>query len=133
MGRGHKMILCDTNILIELYKNNPQIIAQLQQIGINKLAISVITQSELYFGAINKTELNKIKKHLNLIHIFPLDITVSNQFILLMETYSLSHKLSIPDALIAATALANQLDLYTLNRRDFRFIRGLKLYDPVIN
>lgn len=127
------MILCDTNILIELYKNNPQIIAQLQQIGINKLAISVITQSELYFGAINKTELNKIKKHLNLIHIFPLDITVSNQFILLMETYSLSHKLSIPDALIAATALANQLDLYTLNRRDFRFIRGLKLYDPVIN
>lgn len=125
------MILCDTNILIELYKNNLQIIAQLQEIGVSDLAISVISQSELYFGAINKTELNQIKKHLNLIHIFPLDITISNQFILLMETYSLSHKLSIPDALIASTALVEQLELYTLNRRDFRFITGLKLYDPI--
>ena len=31
-----------------------------------------------------------------------------------MENYSLSHKLSIPHALIAATALVNQIDLYTL-------------------
>jgi predicted nucleic acid-binding protein len=45
-----------------------------------------------------------------------------------METYSLSHKLSIPDALIASTALVYNLDLYTLNLKDFRFIEGLNLY-----
>ncbi len=126
------MILCDTNILIELYKNNPQIITELHQIRVNNIAISVITQSELYFGALNKTELNNIKKHLNLIHIFPLDLTISNQFMELMETYSLSHKLTIPDALIAATALVHEMELYTLNRKDFRFIKGLKLYEPII-
>lgn len=60
------MILCDTNILIELYKNNSQVIRELNRIGVNKLAISIITQSELYYGAINKTELNKIKKTFNL-------------------------------------------------------------------
>ncbi|HEY9702449.1 MAG TPA: type II toxin-antitoxin system VapC family toxin [Allocoleopsis sp.] len=122
------MILCDTNILIEFYKNNPQIINELRSIGINQLAISTITQAELYYGAINKIELQKIKKHLGLLHIFPVDVMVSTKFIELMETYSLSHKLSIPDALIAATALSNNIDLYTLNVKDFRFIKGLNLH-----
>ncbi|MGI0479256.1 type II toxin-antitoxin system VapC family toxin [Geminocystis sp. CENA526] len=125
------MILCDTNILIELYKNNPQVIGELNQIGVKKLAISIITQSELYYGAIKKAELNKIKKHLTSIRILPIDLKVSNQFIQLMETYSLSHKLSIPDALIASTALIYQFDLYTLNQKDFRFIEGLKLYQSI--
>lgn len=70
------MILCDTNILIKLYKNNSQIIRELNQIRVNKLAISIITQSELYYRAINKAELNKIKKQLTSIHILPIDIIV---------------------------------------------------------
>ena len=45
-----------------------------------------------------------------------------------MANYSLSHKLTIPDALIAATALVNDLELYTLNIKDFRFIENLRLY-----
>ncbi|MEI3651701.1 MAG: hypothetical protein V6D39_17345 [Dolichospermum lemmermannii FEM_B0920] len=47
------MILCDTNILIEFYKNNFQIISELRFVGLNQLAISTITQAELYYGAIN--------------------------------------------------------------------------------
>lgn len=123
------MILCDTNILIEFYKNNTQVIHELRCIGLNQLAISAITQAELYFGAVNKTELKTIKKHLELLRIFPVDVTVSSQFIELMETYSLSHKLTIPDALIASTALVHEIDLYTLNLKDFRFIKGLSLYN----
>ncbi len=37
------MILCDTNILIEFYKNNLKVVAELRQIGYSQLAISVIT------------------------------------------------------------------------------------------
>lgn len=48
-----------------------------------------------------------------------------------METYSLSHNLNLPDALIAATALSHDVQLYTLNLKDFRFIPGLNLYRPV--
>lgn len=58
---------------------------------------------------------------------------VSTQFIELMETYSLSHKISIPDALIASTALVHKIDLYTLNIKDFRFIHGLNLYQSSMN
>jgi predicted nucleic acid-binding protein len=122
------MILCDTNILIEFYKNNPQIIQSLQKIGASEIAISAITHAELYFGARNKAEVRTIKRHLSLVHIYPLDATISARFIALMEAYSLSHKLSIPDALIAATALVYGLELFTLNVKDFRFFPGLTLY-----
>ena len=60
------MILCDTNILIEFYKNNQQIVQELRHIGQNQLAISPVTQTELYFGALNKAESGKIKQHLSL-------------------------------------------------------------------
>ena len=122
------VILCDTDILIELYKNNPVIISELRKIGSKQIAISSITQAELYYGALNKQELLKIKKHLSQLEILLVDRTVSEQFIQLMENYALSHKLAIPDAIIAATALVNNLDLYTLNQKDFRFISNLNLY-----
>ncbi len=54
------MILCDTNILIEFYKGNSAIVAELQTIGLAELAVSVITSGELYFGAKDKRELEKI-------------------------------------------------------------------------
>lgn len=122
------MILCDTNILVEFYKNNPTVINELRKIGINQIAISIITQAELYYGAINKVEFARIQKHLNLLNNIPIDEQISDQFIQLMSRYSLSHKLAIPDALIAATALVHDMSLYTLNLKDFRFLEGLKLY-----
>ena len=125
------MILCDTNILIEFYKNNPAVVQELREIGPDQLAVSAITQAELYFGALNKEELKQIKQHLSLLWQLSIDDTISVVFLQLMETYSLSHKLSIPDALIAATALAHDVELYTLNTKDFQFISNLQLYQVV--
>ena len=122
------MILCDTNILIEFYKNNLQLVQELKHIGQDQLAISVITQAELYYGTLNKAELQKIKRHLALLHQYAITPTISSIFLNLMETYALSHKLSLPDAFIAATALAHDVELYTLNTKDFQFIPNLKLY-----
>ncbi|MBF0240469.1 MAG: type II toxin-antitoxin system VapC family toxin [SAR324 cluster bacterium] len=124
------MIICDTNILIEFYKENDSIIHELKRLGTKELGISAVSQAELYFGAINKTEFRQIKRHLSMIQIFPISVEISNKFIQLMEKYSLSHKLSLPDALIASTSIIKDLELYTLNVRDFQFIEGLKLYQP---
>jgi len=88
--------------------------------GPSQLAISPITQAELYFGVLNKAELKKIRQHLSLLAQVPLDVPISAVFLQLMETYSLSHKLSLPDALIAATALVHNLELFTLNGNDFQ-------------
>lgn len=125
------MIVCDTNILIEFYKKTPHIVQELYAIGYKYLAISAITQAELYFGALDKAELGKIKTHLSLLTMLPLTNSISVRFVELMETYCLSHKLSIPDAMIAATCLTHKHALYTLNRKDFHFISGINLYQPV--
>jgi len=125
------MILCDTDIIIEFYKNHPQILQEFRYIKPHNLAISVITQAELYFGALNKVELEKIKRHLSGISCIPLDRDISQQFLQLMETYSLSHKLSIPDAIIAAAALVHNMELYTRNIKDFRFIADILFYQTV--
>lgn len=63
---------------------------------------------------------------LTIIH---LDELISTTFLGLMNSYVLSHRLEIPDALIAATALVYDIKLYTNNVRDYRFIKGLKLYN----
>ena len=125
------MILCDTNILIEFYKNTPHVLHEFQHLGYTRLAISAITRGELYFGALNKAELQKIKRHLSLLINLPVTKSISDKCLELMEAFCLSHKLSLPDALIAATALIHHHELYTLNRKDFEFIPDITLYQPV--
>jgi tRNA(fMet)-specific endonuclease VapC len=122
------MILCDTNILIEFYKGNPATIQALRDIGQASIAVSVITKAELLFGARDKQELAKINRHLACCHCYPLTTDISDLFIGLMADYSLSHRPSIPDMLIAATALNYNLELYTLNTKDFKFIPNMRLY-----
>ena len=124
------MILCDTNILIEFYKGNSVIISELQEIGLPNLAVSVITSGELFYGAKDKNELSRLKKHLSHLNQIALDKEITSKFLELLERYALSHKLSVPDALIAATALAQNMSLYTLNLKDFRFIPELQIHQP---
>ncbi len=123
------MILCDTNILIEFYKGNSEIVRELERVGLSNLSISVVSAGELYFGARDKRELEQIKKNLSLLNRIFLDADISERFIALLEGYALSHKLSVPDALIAATALSRDIPLYTLNLKDFQFIPNLQLHN----
>lgn len=50
------MILCDTDVLIEYLKDNPQISTILETFGDENLAISIVTYAELIRGALNRRE-----------------------------------------------------------------------------
>ena len=121
------MILCDTNVIIEILKGDNKTIENIEKIGLENIAISSVTIMELYFGALNKRELNKIKKYLKALNVVHFDNTVSKLAVSMIESYSKSHGLQIPDAIIAATALSLEAKLFTLNLKDFRYIDGLKL------
>ena len=123
------MILCDTNIFIEIYKGNNNIISAFKKIGQHTVAISDVSCAELLFGARNKKELRIIRKDLDVLTVLPIQTAISTMAVLLVEKYSLSHKLSLPDALIAATALHYNIELYTLNLKDFKFIKGVQFFD----
>ena len=127
MGQ-EKVVLCDTDVIIEFYRNNSEIISELKEIGQQNIAVSIVSAGELIFGALNKKELNQIKKDLANLAILDIDKKTSDVFLDIMGKYVLSHKLALPDGLIAATAMSNDIELYTLNLKDYKFIDGLKLY-----
>jgi len=120
------MILLDTNVLIEILKDNQSTIERVQSFN-SSLAISSITVMELFYGALNKAEVQKLEKFVALFEIIDINEAISQQSIILIETYSKSHNLDIPDSLIASTALVLDVPLFTYNLKDFRFIDGLEL------
>lgn len=124
------MILCDTNILIEVFRGKGLIINEVVKIGEQNIAISDVTRAELLFGARNKEELKIIKKDINKLTCIPINSEISNLSVQLVEKYSLSHKLSLPDALIASTSIFYGIELFTLNLKDFKFIKQVKLLNP---
>ena len=127
---GINMLLCDTNILIEVYRGNAAVINAVKQIGQSNIAVSDVTCAELLFGARNKAELKIFRKDLDtltILHVLP---EISKMAVMLVEQYCLSHKLALPDALIAATSIYYKLDLYTLNIKNFIFIPEINLFHP---
>jgi hypothetical protein len=126
-------VLIDTDILIDAGHGIAEAINCLkQQEQKSTLAVSVITQMELMVGCRDKREFQKLEKFLRRFQVIKLDDQASNIAVDLIQRYRLSHGLLIPDALIAATALAYGIPLLTKNQRDYRFISGLQLlpYPP---
>lgn len=81
-------------------------------------------------GAVNKADMKRIAKKLNWFTVALINDAITLQAFDLLENYRLSHGVSPPDSLIAATALIADLEFYTYNTKDFKFITQLKLYAP---
>ena len=122
------MIILDTNVLIEVLKNNTDTISTLSKLQA-PMFISVITSMELFYGARDKQEVKMLGKFLGNFEPLPIDESISYCALGLVQQYAKSHTLDIPDSLIAASALINQASLFTYNTKDFRFIPEIKLVE----
>lgn len=122
------MILFDTNVIIETYRRNQAIISLIKLMDYDKIVISDVTISELFYGARNGKELKDIEKDLLRFRAIPINIEISRMTTELIYQFSLSHNLALADALIASTAIYHNFELFTLNTKDFKFIKDLKLY-----
>ena len=119
--------LCDTCILIDYLKGVVDIQQKLSKDRKQGLGMSSVTYMELMVGALNKREAGIIKKAFSDFEIVEISEAISARARNLIEKFTKSHGLLIPDALIAASALELQIPLYTANIRDFRFIPDLSL------
>ena len=122
------MILTDTCILIEYFKENPDVTKLIDETGIENIVLNSIIVMELISGARNKSELNSLKKRLNSFYVLEINQSVMDKANSLLEDYHLSHSLKIPDAVIAATASFHDVPLFTLNKKDFKFIPKIKFH-----
>ena len=136
MGRN-KLIIVDTDILIDAGRNVNEALNCLQQIEQRlPAAVSSVTQMELIIGCRNKNELDSLDQFLDRYHIIRLNEQISDTAVDLLKRYRLSHGLLIADALIAATAIISDLSFLSKNQRHYRFIEDLQLLpypDPFEN
>ncbi|MFK7934672.1 MAG: type II toxin-antitoxin system VapC family toxin, partial [Saprospiraceae bacterium] len=112
-------VMCDTNILIHAFNDNEKVVTELEKIGFDNIVLSSITVMELYQGMGNKNELQWMKSKLKYYDVIEFDERVSKLAKELIEKFSLSHGLQIPDAIIAATAVTYDIEVHTYNTKDF--------------
>lgn len=120
--------MIDTDILIDVARGDVSAASSLQALQQTYVtSISCVTEMELIVGCRNKVELRELERLLYFFQVVKLTSHISDLAVSLLRQYRLSHGLLIPDALIAATALAQNMAFITKNQRDYRFIEGLNL------
>lgn len=134
---GKKQVVCDTDVLIDYFDNSNLRHSKCcdileNQIGLDNIVLSAITFLEMQSGARNKSEQNKIRKKLARFNMALLSAEITTEAIGLFGKYRLSHGLAIPDCLIASTAVVLNVELFTFNVKDYRFIDSVKLYEVEI-
>ena len=125
----NEMILCDTNIFINLFRGKDNIKGALGRIGNDNIAFSIITFAAIIYGT-PKAKLSAIKSFFEQLTLIDIDTDISREFKSIILSYSFTHRVGIPDALIAATSISQGLTLFTENKKDFDFIPGIKLHKP---
>jgi predicted nucleic acid-binding protein len=123
-----KRYLIDSNIVIDYLNNelpgNGMVL--MNDVVDDFPNISIITQIEVLRFNTTDTSYQILRNFIQDSIIFNLNDLVVDKTIAICK----SHKVKLPDAIIAATAITSDLILITRNTDDFKKIAGLKLLNP---
>ncbi len=119
-------ILIDTNVAIA-FLNEELPSAAADYLEKQELYISVITRIELLaWRNATPEHILLIEQFIAAVQVYNLEEVVIQQGILIRKNYNTK----LPDAIIAATAIAYELTLSTRNVSDFKNISGIKFTNP---
>ena len=127
-GMEQKLVLCDTDVLVEYFRKNVDVIQLIDGIGSENIFASVITKIELLQWANTKEKLRQINKRIEKFAFIEIELATSQIFAEIFEKYFLEYGCKIPDTLIAATAINYDIELFTLNKKHYHFYKGLRLF-----
>ncbi len=121
--------LLDTGIVIRHLRGHRQIVQLLRGLGkTGRLSVATVTRLEIHAG-MHPDEKYGTRKLLSRFLTYDLGIEVADRAGEYINQARLQQiGLSVPDAIIAATAVQHNLTLVTLNQFDFIHIHGLSLH-----
>lgn len=123
-----KKILLDTSVLIDFLRRKDReksLLVEIARLGYSP-AISLTTHTELFSGK-SVWQKKRAKKELEVL-LSGLEIILVNEQVSLMAgKLRARYQIGLIDAIIAACAIEQKLPLLTLNVKDFKKIKGIKL------
>ncbi len=128
MGQGLAMegaILIDTDVLVDFFRGYNKGVTFVNTYS-SQIILSSIVVAELYAGVKGDAEQNVLDSFVSLFRIIPVTVEIAKAGGLYKRDYGKSHGVGLADAIIAATAEAENAALKTLNIKHYPMIKGLK-------
>lgn len=123
--------LLDTNICIHFFRGKFKLLEKINEVELQKCAISEITLAELVFGAENSRNpksnhklIDAFSKHVTILPIFNAIDLYAKEKVRLRKN---GEMISDFDLFIGATAIANNLMMVTENIKEFERISGIQI------
>ena len=117
--------LIDTDVLIDISRGNSEAADFVDTLP-GDIFIGRVSAMELIVGARDKRDQKVIEKFISLYSIQELSDAIGMEAHQRLKQYAKAHGLTLADALIAATAIVNDLVLVSRNEKHFRSIRELR-------
>jgi predicted nucleic acid-binding protein len=123
-----KTFLMDANTIIDYLDGKLPLkgMAFVGNVVDDQAKLSIIAKIEVLGFNTNPTADKILTDFMNAAKILNLDDSIVNETISLRKNY----RIKLPDAIMAATSLVNDLTLITRNVADFKNITGLELINP---
>lgn len=119
-----RSVLLDTDVVVDFFRGESLAI-DLVNAHSDRIILSSIVVADLYAGVKGKEEA-VLESFVSLFRVVPVDVEIAKAGGLYKRDYGKSYGVGLADALLAATAEAEQAELKTLNTRHYPMLRDLE-------
>jgi predicted nucleic acid-binding protein len=120
-----KPALVDTDVIVDFLRGYPKAV-DLVKTEMSRIIFPSIVVAELYAGVRGTDELASLDAFISLFRVIPTSAPIARAAGIHKRNYAKSHGVGLADAIIAATAEAEDADLYTLNTKHYPMFKTLQ-------
>jgi len=117
-------ILLDTDVLVDFFRGQSKAVAFINAHS-DRIILSAVVVAELFAGAKGSAEEGSLEEFVSLFRVVPVNVEIAKAGGLYKSKFGKSHGVGLADAILAATAEAENAELKTLNTKHYPMLRGL--------
>jgi len=118
-------ILLDTDVLVDFFRGHSEAVVFVNAYSA-RIILSSIVVAELYAGVKGDAEQAALENFISLFRVVPVSTEIAKAGGLYKRDYGKSHGVGLADAILAATAEAENAELKTFNTKHYPMLKGLR-------
>jgi predicted nucleic acid-binding protein len=118
-------IILDTDVLVDFLRGHSKAVAFVNAHAA-RIILSSIVVAELFAGVKGDAEQAALDNFVSIFRVVPVNAEIAKAGGLYKRDYGTSHGVGLADAILAATAEAENAELKTLNTKHYPMLRGLR-------